>query len=145
MSLILCMLTEMLFTFFHLQFLKEHKLQGQLKNVTKTAKKENLILSYEALFETKVSDRFSITKECNEMFSTNYEPVWYWYKMIKPFRNASIYTFINHTISEYRCPSASLCVCIFNQNLYHIHPTLRSEITQVLLFLPRDQIWLSIR
>lgn len=34
-------------------FLKEHKLQGQLKNVTKTAKKENLILSYEALFETK--------------------------------------------------------------------------------------------
>ncbi|XP_077996835.1 peptidyl-prolyl cis-trans isomerase FKBP3-like [Glandiceps talaboti] len=35
------------------EFLKEHKLVGQVKNVTKTSKKEHLIDAYNKLFETK--------------------------------------------------------------------------------------------
>ncbi|KAM3918574.1 peptidyl-prolyl cis-trans isomerase FKBP3 [Leptodactylus fuscus] len=34
-------------------FLAEHKLLGNIKNVAKTAKKDNLIAAYEKLFETK--------------------------------------------------------------------------------------------
>lgn len=41
-----------------LQFLSEHKLLGNIKNVAKTAKKEQLIVAYNQLFESKVS-RFS--------------------------------------------------------------------------------------
>lgn len=39
-----------------LQFLAEHKLMGNIKNVSKTAKKEHLMLAYNQLFETKVGD-----------------------------------------------------------------------------------------
>ncbi|CAI5775127.1 peptidyl-prolyl cis-trans isomerase FKBP3 [Podarcis lilfordi] len=35
------------------KFLSEHKLLGQIKNVTKTASKEQLIMAYNELFETK--------------------------------------------------------------------------------------------
>uniref|UniRef100_A0A8D0GEB1 peptidylprolyl isomerase n=1 Tax=Sphenodon punctatus TaxID=8508 RepID=A0A8D0GEB1_SPHPU len=35
------------------QFLAEHKLLGQIKNVAKTANKEQLIMAYNLLFETK--------------------------------------------------------------------------------------------
>lgn len=44
--------------FFHLpfQFLNEHKLLGNIKNVAKTAKKEQLVIAYNQLFESKVSD-----------------------------------------------------------------------------------------
>lgn len=38
-----------------LQFLSEHKLLGNIKNVAKTAKKEQLIVAYNQLFESKVS------------------------------------------------------------------------------------------
>ena len=38
------------------QFLNEHKLLGNIKNVAKTAKKEQLIIAYNQLFESKVSD-----------------------------------------------------------------------------------------
>ena len=38
------------------QFLAEHKLQGNIKSVAKTAKKEQLMIAYNQLFETKVSD-----------------------------------------------------------------------------------------
>lgn len=37
------------------QFLNEHKLLGNIKNVAKTAKKEQLIIAYDQLFESKVS------------------------------------------------------------------------------------------
>lgn len=36
------------------QFLAEHKLMGNIKNVAKTAKKEQLMTAYNQLFETKV-------------------------------------------------------------------------------------------
>lgn len=36
------------------QFLSEHKLLGNIKNVAKTAKKEQLIIAYNQLFESKV-------------------------------------------------------------------------------------------
>lgn len=41
---------------FAFQFLNEHKLLGNIKNVAKTAKKEQLIIAYNQLFESKVSD-----------------------------------------------------------------------------------------
>lgn len=41
---------------FVFQFLNEHKLLGNIKNVAKTAKKEQLIIAYNQLFESKVSD-----------------------------------------------------------------------------------------
>lgn len=37
------------------QFLVEHKLKGNIKNVVKTAKKEQLIGAYKQLFESKVN------------------------------------------------------------------------------------------
>lgn len=37
------------------QFLVEHKLMGNIKNVTKTAKKEQLVVAYSQLFESKVN------------------------------------------------------------------------------------------
>lgn len=40
--------------FFSLQFLSEHKLLGNIKNVAKTAKKEQLVIAYNQLFESKV-------------------------------------------------------------------------------------------
>ena len=45
------------------QFLAEHKLQGNIKNVAKTAKKEQLMIAYNQLFETKVSDILQVTIE----------------------------------------------------------------------------------
>ena len=41
------------------QFLAEHKLLGNSKNVAKTAKKEQLTVAYNQLFESKVSIRQS--------------------------------------------------------------------------------------
>lgn len=38
------------------QFLNEHKLLGNIKNVAKTAKKDQLVIAYNQLFESKVSD-----------------------------------------------------------------------------------------
>lgn len=43
------------FCIFLLQFLNEHKLLGNIKNVAKTAKKEQLVIAYNQLFESKVS------------------------------------------------------------------------------------------
>uniref|UniRef100_A0A3B3BVN3 peptidylprolyl isomerase n=1 Tax=Oryzias melastigma TaxID=30732 RepID=A0A3B3BVN3_ORYME len=37
-------------------FLSEHKLLGNIKNVTKTANKEQLVVAYNQLFESKVRD-----------------------------------------------------------------------------------------
>lgn len=39
---------------FPFQFLNEHKLLGNIKNVAKTAKKEQLVIAYNQLFESKV-------------------------------------------------------------------------------------------
>lgn len=44
------------FLLFLFQFLSEHKLLGNIKNVAKTAKKDQLIIAYNQLFESKVSD-----------------------------------------------------------------------------------------
>lgn len=44
------------FPFFLFQFLGEHKLLGNIKNVAKTAKKDQLITAYNELFQSKVSD-----------------------------------------------------------------------------------------
>lgn len=41
---------------FLFQFLNEHKLLGNIKNVAKTAKKEHLIIAYNQLFKSQVSD-----------------------------------------------------------------------------------------
>lgn len=41
------------------QFLSEHKLLGNIKNVAKTAKKEQLIIAYNQLFESKVRILFT--------------------------------------------------------------------------------------
>lgn len=43
------------FCIFLFQFLNEHKLLGNIKNVAKTAKKEQLVIAYNQLFESKVS------------------------------------------------------------------------------------------
>lgn len=43
------------FCIFLFQFLNEHKLLGNIKNVAKTAKKEQLVVAYNQLFESKVS------------------------------------------------------------------------------------------
>lgn len=40
---------------FSLQFLAEHKLLGNIKNVAKTANKDHLVTAYNHLFESKVS------------------------------------------------------------------------------------------
>lgn len=40
-----------------MQFLAEHKLLGQVKNVAKTANKEQLIAAYTQLFHTQVRGR----------------------------------------------------------------------------------------
>ena len=45
------------------QFLAEHKLQGNIKNVAKTAKKEQLMIAYNQLFETKVSGVLKVTMQ----------------------------------------------------------------------------------
>uniref|UniRef100_A0AAZ1Y0X1 peptidylprolyl isomerase n=1 Tax=Oreochromis aureus TaxID=47969 RepID=A0AAZ1Y0X1_OREAU len=46
------------------QFLNEHKLLGNIKNVAKTAKKEQLIIAYDQLFESK---RFKGTEAVEEV------------------------------------------------------------------------------
>ncbi|KAH0620198.1 hypothetical protein JD844_020207 [Phrynosoma platyrhinos] len=43
------------------QFLSEHKLLGQIKNVAKTASKDQLITAYNQLFATKNSEKMNVT------------------------------------------------------------------------------------
>lgn len=63
---------QCLMTSFLLQFLNEHKLLGNIKNVSRTAKKEQLIVDYNALFETKVSYGIVFTNARNDVMYNKY-------------------------------------------------------------------------
>lgn len=76
MYLIMPPLILIFFFLMHLlfQFLNEHKLLGNIKNVAKTAKKEQLIVAYNQLFESKVSD--DIESQCCTWWHCNSGQSW---------------------------------------------------------------------
>ncbi|XP_016122164.1 peptidyl-prolyl cis-trans isomerase FKBP3-like, partial [Sinocyclocheilus grahami] len=72
------------FVFLDFQFLSEHKLLGNIKNVAKTAKKEQLIEAYNQLFESKrfkgtdvdaVTEQVQAAKISDAPKETKMEPV----------------------------------------------------------------------
>lgn len=58
-----------------LQFLSEHKLLGNIKNVTKTANKEQLVVAYNQLFESKVRDAGEFVQQVNKGLIQKYKYV----------------------------------------------------------------------